>query len=138
MEIEGKVIQSLAIQTGESNGKSWIKSGFVIETYGKYPTTVAFEVFGEEKVNDIPQILGQAVRVSFDVKSREYNGKWFHNVTAYKVELAGQQQQQQPSGLLRQPAGGQPQQPMQQVAPPQYEPQAQAAQPVQTNDPLPF
>lgn len=131
MEIEGKVIQSLATQAGESNGKQWEKGGFVIETFGKYPNTIAFEVFGAEKIADIPDLLGKAVKVSFDIKSHEYNGKWFHNVNAYKVELAGMPQQQ-PTGLLRQPQA-QTQQPMQQVAPPQYVPQD-----TNENNPLPF
>ena len=128
MEVEGKVIQSLPTQEGGSGEKSWKKGGFVIETFGKYPSTIAFDVFGDEKINDIPNILGMVVKVSFDVKSHEYNGKWFHNVTAYKVDIAGDRERQQPTGLISRPASAQPAQ----VA------QTTQAAPQEKEEPLPF
>lgn len=62
------------------------KLEFVVETEGQYPKTIAFQV-----VNDgIDKFLkynseGQVVEVKFNVESKEYNGKYFTNVTAWSI-----------------------------------------------------
>jgi hypothetical protein len=60
---------------------------FVIETEGEYSKSVAFDLFGGEKVDNFVKYnkVGQRVDVSFDVESREYKGKYYSNINAWKV-----------------------------------------------------
>lgn len=79
---------ALPIESGTSkSGNPWQKRNFVIETAGQYPKKVCLQLFGD-KVNECPNV-GDEVKVSFDVDSREWNGKWFTQLNAWKVELQG-------------------------------------------------
>lgn len=105
MEIQGKTIAALPIESGTSaKGNTWQKRNFVIETSGQYPKKVCFQLFGD-KVNDCPNV-GEEVKVSFDPESREWNGKWFTQLNAWKVERP---QVTQPTQAAYPPAQPQPQ-----------------------------
>jgi hypothetical protein len=94
LTIKGVVIHILQEESGTSKaGKEWKKKDFVIETTeDQYPKKVAFTLFGD-KIDLLMKISeGQLVDVSFNLESREYNGKWFHNVNAWKI-TAGEVQQ---------------------------------------------
>lgn len=71
-------------------GNAFQKREFVIETIGQYPKKVCFQLFGD-KVNDCPNV-GEEVKVSFDPESREWSGKWFTQLNAWKVERQGMEQ----------------------------------------------
>ena len=89
MEITGKLIQKLPVQSGvSSSGNNWSKAEFVIETVEQYPKKVCANLWGDRaKALDQYQ-LGSLITVSFDLKSREYNGRWYTDVKAWKVEAA--------------------------------------------------
>ena len=89
LSIKGKVQQILQTQSGTSKaGKEWSKQEFVIETDDQYPKSVCFTLFGD-KVSLLNGIsAGEEVEVSFNVESREYNGRWFHNINAWKIDKA--------------------------------------------------
>lgn len=85
MELTGKVIAVLDIQSGTSKaGNAWQKQDLVIEVGDRYPKKVCLHLFGD-RVNDCPNV-GDEVVVSFDAESREWNGKWFTQLNAWKVE----------------------------------------------------
>ncbi len=85
MDINGKVIQLLPLQSGEGKNGQWKKQDFVIETDGTYPKKVCISVWGDKIDTSVLQI-GNQVNVSFDIESREYNGRWYTDVRAWKVE----------------------------------------------------
>ena len=92
MNIKGKVKAVLPLESGTSkSGNAWQKQTFVITTEGQYPKDVAFTLFGDDKVKLCPTV-GEEVDVHFDINSREYNGKWFNDVSAYRVDRATPQQ----------------------------------------------
>ena len=88
MEISGKLIQFLAVQTGQGKNGPWKKQEFVIETGDTYPKKICIAVWGE-KIDMTKFKVGDSITASFDVESREYNGKWYTDVKAWKV-VAGQ------------------------------------------------
>lgn len=102
MEIIGRVIAVLPVVTGTSSrGNAWQKGGFVIETLENYPKKIHFGVFGEERVARIPNI-GDIAKVAFDIDSHEFEGRWFTNINAFRIELAGSTNsvtQQQPAAI---------------------------------------
>ena len=90
LSVKGKIEQILKPESGTSKaGKEWSKQEFVIETDDQYPKKVCFTLFGD-KVNLVDGLAaGQEVEVSFNVESREYNGRWYTDVRAWKVERPG-------------------------------------------------
>lgn len=86
MEITGKCTVVLPIESGTSRTvNAWQKQNFVIEVQnGRYSTKLCFQLFGD-KVNECPAINDE-VKVSFDIDSREYNGRWYTQLSAWKVE----------------------------------------------------
>jgi len=93
MDVKGKVTQILPVQSGVSKaGKEWSKQEFVIETEEQFPKNVCFTLFGD-KLSLLTGIsIGQQVEVFFNVESREFSGKWYHNINAWRinpVQVAG-------------------------------------------------
>ena len=87
MEIEGIITAVFAKQSGTSkNGKEWTKQDFILEVEGQYLKHILFTRMGADKIEKYPTINGQHVKVSFDIDAREYNGKWYNSITAWKVD----------------------------------------------------
>ena len=95
MEIKGKLVKMLPLQTGQGRNGEWKKQEFVIELEGTYPRKVCISAWGD-KVNIGSLVEGAILNVSFDVESREFNGKWYTNLTAWKVETVGDNLQDVP------------------------------------------
>jgi Domain of unknown function (DUF3127) len=91
MDISGKIIQLLPTQEGQGKNGTWKKQEFILETGDTYPKKVCIAVWGD-KIDIKGFKMGDAVDVSFDVESREYNGKWYTDVKAWKVNAAKQKE----------------------------------------------
>lgn len=89
MEINLKIIQVLPAQEGVGkNGNPWKSQGYVGETLDNYPKKVAFEVMGADRIEKNPCDIDDMVKVSFDIESREFNGRWYTSIRAWKIEPA--------------------------------------------------
>ena len=88
MEIKGTVIQLLQMQTGMGKKGPWKKQEFIIETQAQYPKKVCLSAWGD-KVDQYKLVVGDVVNVSVDLESREYNGRWYTEARAWKVEKNG-------------------------------------------------
>ncbi len=87
MEIVGKIIQVLPLQEGiAKSGNPWKLQSYVLETQEQYPRKVCFEIFGEEKIKNNPCQVDDIVTVSFDIESREFNGRWYTSIRAWRVQ----------------------------------------------------
>lgn len=87
MDIIGKVISILPIQEGVSKtGNPWKLKSFILETQDNYPRKVCIEIFGEDRINNNPFNLDDVITVSFDLESREFNGRWYTSVRAYRIQ----------------------------------------------------
>lgn len=87
LQVKGKVQQILKPESGVSRaGKEWKKQEFVIETEEQFPRKICFTLFNDKTSLIEGLSAGEEVDVSFNVESREYNGKWFHNINAWKIE----------------------------------------------------
>ena len=112
LEIEGTLAQKLPVQSGSSARGPWTKQEFILEfPDGNFTAKACFLAWGQEKVQDLGKYqVGDKVKVSFNLKSREYNGRWYNDLQIWKIA----------------PAGAQPAAPAQQAAP-QARPAPQAA-----------
>ena len=93
MELEGRIVRKLNVQSGTSARGAWAKQEFIFEYQeGNYPSQVCMNVWGEDKVRDLDKYqVGDKVKISFNLSSREYNGRWYTDVRAWRIEPAGQQ-----------------------------------------------
>ncbi len=99
MEITGKIIAVLPKQSGTSQrtGSTWASQEYVIETHDQYPRKCCFRVFGEDKIANMNIQAGEELTVSFDIDAHEYNGRWFNNINAWKVDRVQPGVPQQPA-----------------------------------------
>jgi len=87
MEIKGKIIQVLPPQSGVSkSGNTWRKQEYVLETLDSYPKQVKFDFFGE-RIDENKMDIGDIVTVQYDIESREFNGRWYTDIHAYKATV---------------------------------------------------
>lgn len=76
----------LPLQQGTSrNGNNWMKQEYVLETNEAYPKKVHFDFFGE-RANQYNFEVGDVILLSFDIESREYNGRWYTDIRGWKAE----------------------------------------------------
>ncbi len=95
MEISAKLYKILPPESIETKtGNPLKKQLFVVETQDQYPKKVCFEVINDRiNFGNLPE--GTMVKVFFDPESREWQGKWFTSLRAWKLEVGGASQ---PSG----------------------------------------
>ena len=84
MEISGKIIELLPEKSGQSTNGGWRKREYVLETEAQYPKKNCIMAWGE-KIDQFEIKQGERVKVSVDLESREYNGRWYTDVKAWKV-----------------------------------------------------
>ena len=97
MELAGKVIAVLEPRGGVSkNGNEWKVQEYVIETHDQYPRRMCFDVFGADKIQQFNIQVGEELNVFFDIDAREWQGRWFNGIRAWKVERVGAAQQMPP------------------------------------------
>lgn len=87
MELTGKIIAVLPERGGISKaGNEWKIQEYVLETMEQYPRKMMFNVFGADRIAQFNIQLGETLTVSFDIDSREYNGRWYNDIRAWKVD----------------------------------------------------
>ncbi|MEH6472551.1 MAG: DUF3127 domain-containing protein [Halopseudomonas sp.] len=75
------------IQDEQTFGGGFKKREMVVTVEdGKYPQEINLE-FVQDKVNLLDALqVGQEVTVTFDIRGREYNGRYFNNLQGWKIE----------------------------------------------------
>lgn len=113
LEVEGKIVRKLNVQSGVSQRGNWSKQEFILEYQeGSYPSQACFSVWGEDKVKDLERFqIGDNAKVSFNISSREYNGRWYTDLRAWRIETVSAQAQpaapvQTPAQPAQAPAAG--------------------------------
>ena len=93
LEIEGTLSQKLPVQSGNSARGPWAKQEFILEyPDGNFTAKACFTAWGQEKVQELAKYqIGDKVKVSFNLKSREYNGRWYNDLQIWKIAPAGAQ-----------------------------------------------
>ncbi len=89
LEIIGKVHQILPQQSGVGKNGAWSKREFVVETLEQFPRKVCISVWGD-KSDTLEQQhpVGSIVKAGINIESREYNGKWYTDVRAWRIDAS--------------------------------------------------
>jgi len=86
MEVTGKLIGILPIQTGEGKNGVWKKQDIILEIDGdsSFPKKLCVSFWNDRIISDLME--GSMLKVFFEIDSREYNDKWYTNLRGVKVE----------------------------------------------------
>jgi hypothetical protein len=85
MQITAKLIQILPPQTGVSRNGEWKKQDIVVETDSRFPKKICVSIWGD-KIHPSQLKAGNTFNIDFDIESREFNGRWYTDVKALKIE----------------------------------------------------
>lgn len=88
LKVTGRVVEVLQEQSGESKNGTWRKREFVIETQDNYPKKICMVQWGDE-IDNAAVAVGEQVTASIDIASREYNGRWYTDIKAWRIEKDG-------------------------------------------------
>jgi hypothetical protein len=86
MKIIAKLTQILPLQTGFGKNGQWRKQDVIVEVDGQYPKNICISIWGDN-INENQLIIGNQLSFDFEIESREFNGKWYTDVKAWKIEL---------------------------------------------------
>ena len=83
LEVEGLLHKKFET---ENKTDSFQAREFVIQTDGQYPQFVKFQLVQDRCGSVDPFKEGDKIKVFFDLRGREWNGKYFTNLNAWKIE----------------------------------------------------
>lgn len=88
-EVEGKLHRLFAT---EQKSASFQTREFVLEIPdGNYPQLIKFQAVQERCAMMDSYQEGERIKVSFDLRGREWNGKYLTNLNAWRIERAGEE-----------------------------------------------
>jgi hypothetical protein len=85
LQITGHVTKVLDEEGGEGRNGPWRKRSFILTTGGEYPKEVCIIQWGDN-IDKFAVQEGETITAHIDVQSREFKGRWYTDVKAWKVE----------------------------------------------------
>ena len=96
MDFEGTLKQKFEAVRGQSARGPWAKQDVLFEVRrqgSKFPTNIVVTIWGEDKVNELASFHeGEELKVSFDLSSREYQGRWYTEARAWRFDRKSEPQ----------------------------------------------
>lgn len=87
LDIKCKLVNKLQVQKGSSARGPWSKQEFIVETQESYPRKICMNVWGDDKVAELEGFNpGESLVVSVNIESREFNGRWYTDVRAWRIQ----------------------------------------------------
>lgn len=86
MQLTGKLIELLPLQSGTGRNGTWKKQDVIIETDGQYPKKVCLSIWGD-KIDENKLQVGNMLMLDFDAESREFSGKWYTDLKVWKIDV---------------------------------------------------
>ncbi|MEG1499250.1 MAG: DUF3127 domain-containing protein [Bacteroidales bacterium] len=98
MDFTAKLIQIMPPITGEGKNGTWKRQEYIFETESQYPRKICVSVWGDKGITDMNIMKeGNVLNVSFDLESREFNGRWYTDIRAWRIQLPGASAAQTPA-----------------------------------------
>lgn len=86
MQLTATIIQLLPLQHGLGKTRSWIKQEVIVETDSPNPKKICVSIWGD-KIDENQLKIGNRLNIEFEIESREFNGKWYTNLTVLNTKL---------------------------------------------------
>ena len=96
LKVTGRVVEILEEQSGEGRNGPWRKQEFILETEGDYPSKICLVQWGDD-IEKFGVTEGEKLSAHIDIRSREYNGRWYTDVKAWRVERESAEGDRAPS-----------------------------------------
>lgn len=88
IDIKCRLVGKLQVQNGNSARGAWCKQDFIVETIETYPRKICMNVWGEDKVAELSGYnIGENLTISVNIESREFNGRWYTDVRAWRIQM---------------------------------------------------
>ncbi len=86
MNISGKIVEVLPLQSGMGRNGEWKKQAYIVEynSNSQFPKKMMFSIWGD-KISQFNIQKDQMVSIDFDIDCREFNGRWYNDITAWRV-----------------------------------------------------
>jgi len=86
LEIKGTIKTIGETIEGGKGDKTWQKMFYTIDTGEQYDNIISFEIFSADKIEQFRKynVLGDKVTVHFNIKCREWEGKYFTNLSSWR------------------------------------------------------
>lgn len=86
MEFVGVVYRIMPQQSGTSARGQWQKQEVIFEQPDEFSRKVCVTFFGDRVQDAATLQVGEKVNVSCNIESREYNGRWYTDVRAWRIQ----------------------------------------------------
>ncbi len=87
LEIVARLDRRFPVQSGATARGPWSKQEFIVETQETYPKKICINVWGQDKVDELSKYAdGELLKFSVNIESREYNGRWYTDIRAWRLE----------------------------------------------------
>ncbi len=84
--LQGKIITAFEPRSGESAKGTWMAQDFLLESYDQpYTRKCVFSVWGADRLQQFNLKEGDDVAVDIDVDAREYKGRYYNSLRAWRV-----------------------------------------------------
>lgn len=84
--IQGKIIQAFEPRSGQNERGQWMAQDFLLESFDQpYSRKCLFSVWGAERLQQFNLKEGDDVAVDLDIDAREYNGRYYNSLRAWRV-----------------------------------------------------
>ena len=88
MEFVGLLVGKVADREGNGQNGHWRTATFLLKEVTMYPKQLVVDVKddGYGKIEEFEALIGRNVKVQFEIKASEYQGRWYNNVKAYRIK----------------------------------------------------
>jgi len=87
--VQGKVAEVLEEQSGEGRNGPWRRRDFILEMDDRFSRKVCVSQWGDSIDSD-PVSVGETIKAYINLQSREYNGRWYTDVRAWRIDKGGE------------------------------------------------
>lgn len=85
MDFEGTVLTVLPVVKGTNARGEWIKQEVIFEQPGEFNRKICVGFWGDKAAEAGTLRPGEVVNISANVESREFNGRWYTDVRAWRM-----------------------------------------------------
>ena len=84
--IQGTIIKAFEPRTGQNSRGEWMAQDFLLESFDQpYTRRCVFTVFGKDRLQQFNIKEGDNLAVDIDLDVREYNGRYYNTVRAWRA-----------------------------------------------------
>ena len=87
MEVQVRITEILEPQSflGKDGVTTYTRYSFLGTTFGDFPRVIYFQTLGQDKFSQMNIQVGGIYTISFDIEARQYNGKYFTSINAWRA-----------------------------------------------------